>query len=178
MPTWILRLGEIDERLLRAVVTRRRGGLDLVVRLITRLGDPPMAAGLAGALALGMVPSLSKQGEVAAFTLAFSFLLGQVLKRSFSRSRPSLPVGISSLIQAPDRFSFPSGHATAGLAIALPLALAVGFPIGMFILALGLAVGLTRCYLGVHYPGDVVAGWGLAVLAYLPAEYLLTVIFG
>lgn len=172
MPTWILRLGEIDERLLRAVVSRRRGGLDLVVRSVTRLGDPPMATGLAGALALGMVDSLAYQGRLAAFTLAFSFLLGQVLKRFFSRSRPSLPVGISSLIQPPDRFSFPSGHATAGLAIALPLALGLGFPLGLPVLLLGMVVGLTRCYLGVHYPGDVVAGWGLAVLAFLPVSML------
>ena len=173
MLAWFLRLGEIDERLLNAVVARRRGGLDLLVRLITRLGDAPVAGGLACAFALGMVDSLVHQGQVAAFTLVLSIFLSQVLKRSFSRSRPSLPVGISSLIQAPDRFSFPSGHATAGLAIALPLALGVGFPMGMFILGFGLIVGLTRCYLGVHYPGDVVAGWGLAVLAFLPAEYII-----
>ena len=178
MLAWFLRLGEIDERLLNAVVARRRGGLDLLVRLITRLGDAPVAGGLAIAFALGMVEGLTDQGQIAFLILILSIFVSQVLKRSFSRSRPSLPVGISSLIQAPDRFSFPSGHATAGLAIALPLAMGVGFPLGMFILALGLTVGLTRCYLGVHYPGDVVAGWGLAVLAFFPAEYLHPFIFG
>ncbi len=172
MPAWFLRLGEMDERLLNAVVARRRGGLDLLVRLITRLGDAPVAGSLAIAFAMGMVESLRDEGRVAFLTLILSIFVSQVLKRSFFRSRPSLPVGISSLIQAPDRFSFPSGHATAGLAIALPLALGVGFPLGMFVLALGLTVGLTRCYLGVHYPGDVVAGWGLAVLAFILVEYL------
>ena len=177
MPAWFLRLGDWDERLLNAVVARRRGGLDLLVRLITRLGDAPVAGGLAIAFAWGWWRVWPTRGRWRFSRLILSIFVSQVLKRSFSRSRPSLPVGIISLIQAPDRFSFPSGHATAGLAIALPLAMGVGFPLGMFILALGLTVGLTRCYLGVHYPGDVVAGWGLAVLAFFPAEYLHPFIF-
>jgi undecaprenyl-diphosphatase len=173
MPTWILRLGEYDERLLIAVVTRRRVGLDLLVRFLTRLGDPPVAIALAGGMAVGLFPGLEQAGIVAAFSLAFSHLLVQILKRSFSRSRPDLPVGIGSLVQAPDRFSFPSGHAAAGLSIALPLALALSLPVGLLILALGVVVGLTRCYLGVHYPGDVLAGWTLATLAVFLADPIL-----
>ena len=177
MPAWILRLGRWDERLFRAVVVRRRDGLDVVVRLLTRLGDPPVAIALAGALAMGLLPGLERAGVIAAFSLAFSHLLVQVLKRSFSRSRPSLPVGMGSLIQPPDRFSFPSGHAAAGLSIALPLALALSFPWSLLILGLGVVVGLSRCYLGVHYPGDVLAGWALATLSVLLAEPVLGLLF-
>lgn len=173
MPAWILRLGKYDERLLHAVVSRRLEWLDAVVRLLTRLGDPPVAIIMAVGLALGLGGDLGKRQFVPAFSLAFSFLLSQVLKRSFSRTRPDLPVSISSLIQAPDRFSFPSGHATAALSIALPVALSLAPPLGLLILILGLTVGLTRCYLGVHYPGDVVAGWSLAVLSVLAAPSFL-----
>jgi undecaprenyl-diphosphatase len=173
MPTWILRLGRWDERLLHALIVRRRDGLDVLVHLLTRLGDPPVAIAFAGALALGVVPGLERTGIVAAFSLAFSHLLVQVLKRSFSRSRPDLPVGLESLIQPPDRFSFPSGHAAAGLSIALPLALAFSLPVGLLILGLGMVVGLSRCYLGVHYPGDVLAGWTLAGFAVMMAEPVL-----
>ena len=173
MPTWILRLGEYDERLLHAVVTRRLVWLDAVVRVLTRLGDPPVAIALAVALALGVAGPLDDGQLVPAFSLAFSFLLAQVLKRFFSRTRPNLPVGIISLIRAPDRFSFPSGHATASLAIALPVAMALPLTLGISILVLGMAVGLTRCYLGVHYPGDVLAGWSLAVLSVLLAPSLI-----
>ncbi len=173
MPAWILRLGEYDERLLMAVVSRRRVSLDLILRLLTRLGDPPVAIALAGGMAVGLFPGLEEVGIIAAFSLAFSHLLVQVLKRSFSRARPALPVGIGSMIRAPDRFSFPSGHAAAGLSIALPLAMALALPLGFLVLALGLAVGLTRCYLGVHYPGDVLVGWSLAVLAVVLASPVL-----
>lgn len=165
MPTWILRLGEFDERLLRAVVLRRRAPLDFIVRMLTRLGDPPVAIALTIALAFGVVPGARGAGATAAFSLTFSHLLVQLLKRSFSRRRPSLPVGMRSLIHPPDRFSFPSGHAAAGLSIALPLALNLPPVLGIPVLLLGITVGLTRCYLGVHYPGDVLAGWALAALA-------------
>lgn len=177
MPTWILRLGEYDERLLRAVVVRRRAPLDIFVRLLTHLGDPPMAIALAGGLALGLIPDLQATGLVVAFNLAFSHLLVQILKRSLVRSRPSLPVGMASLIHPPDRFSFPSGHAAAGLSIALPLALALPLLPGLLIGMLGLAVGLTRCYLGVHYPGDVLAGWSLAALAMAISDPALQLLF-
>ncbi len=173
MPAWILRLGEFDERLLHAVVSRRLGWLDTIVRIITRLGDPPVAIGLAVVIALGVVDRLDSSRFVPAFALAFSFLLSQVLKRSFSRTRPDLPVGISSLIQAPDRFSFPSGHATAAMAIALPIALSLPVVLGIVALGLGMAVGITRCYLGVHYPGDVMAGWSLAAISVILAPRLL-----
>ena len=173
MPTWILRLGEYDERLLHAVVSRRLAWLDTIVRVITRLGDPPVAIGLAVVIALGVVDRLDDARFVPAFALAFSFLLSQVLKRSFSRTRPDLPVGISSLIQAPDRFSFPSGHATAAMAIALPVALSLPLVLGIVALGLGMAVGITRCYLGVHYPGDVMAGWSLAAISVILAPTLL-----
>jgi membrane-associated phospholipid phosphatase len=38
-------------------------------------------------------------------------------------------------------------------------------PFSAILIALALCVGLSRCYLGVHYPGDVLVGWLLAVLA-------------
>jgi undecaprenyl-diphosphatase len=173
MPTWILRLGRFDERLLHAVIVRRRAPLDRLVGLLTRVGDPPVAIVLAGGLALGVVPGLQAAGIEGAFALAFSHLVVQILKRSFSRPRPNLPVGMSSLVLPPDRFSFPSGHAAAGLSIALPLFMSLPLSVGLPVLVLGMAVGLTRCYLGVHYPGDVMAGWILATLAVLLADPIL-----
>jgi undecaprenyl-diphosphatase len=80
-------------------------------------------------------------------------------------------------MKAPDRFSFPSGHSAAALSVFLPLALATPVPGSFLILALGIAVGFSRCYLGVHYPGDVLADWTLAALSVFIADPVLTALF-
>jgi undecaprenyl-diphosphatase len=162
MSTLIVWLGSHDERLLIAVVTRRRRFLDLCFRAVTHLADPAVAIGFSGGLAVGLVPGMERIGIRASTTLALSHLLVEILKRTVVRARPCLPVGLESLVQPPDRFSFPSGHAAAGLAMAIPLAVGLGLPLGLLALPLGLAVGVSRCYLGVHYPGDVMAGWLIA----------------
>jgi undecaprenyl-diphosphatase len=57
----------------------------------------------------------------------------------------------------PDRFSFPSGHACASMAVALAYGLA--FPaLAVPLVALATIVGFSRVCLGVHYPGDVLIG--------------------
>jgi len=159
----LLRIGAYDERLLRILVARRRPLLDLFMRGITRLADWPVAVLITLLMAGGLLPGLESVGVQIAWTLALSHVGVQLLKRVFTRERPRFPVGLGWLVAVPDRFSFPSGHATAAMSIALPLALAVSGFAAVAILGVGVLVGLSRCYLGVHYPGDVAAGWALAV---------------
>lgn len=164
MSELILRLSLTDERALRALLLRRIWWLDHLMRAITHVGGAGFSIALAAVLVLGAVPGLEAVGVRAAFALALSHLVVQLVKRSVSRARPELPVGLVSLARAPDRFSFPSGHAAASLSVTVPIALAIGGPAGWGVLAVGLVVGFSRCYLGVHYPGDVLAGWLLALL--------------
>ncbi len=171
------RLTHVDERLLRVLVLRRRPALDTAMRLVTRLGDVTLGVPITFALALGAIPSLRHAGAVALWTGTASHLVVQLIKRRVCRRRPNLPMGLTFLIEPEDRFSFPSGHAAAGLSVALPMALAVGGVFGVAILALGLIVGVSRCYLGVHYPGDVLVGWCLASLAYVLAPLFGGVVF-
>lgn len=173
MPTWILRLGDLDQQLLHAMVMWRRARLDAFIRVFTHLGDASASILVAGILSLGLVPGLETAGRTAAFALVFSHVLVQLLKRSFARPRPHLPIGIQSLVRAPDRFSFPSGHAAAALSIFLPVALVLPILPGILALAVGFGVGLTRCYLGIHYPGDVLVGWSLAAISVLLAQPLM-----
>ena len=88
-----------------------------------------------------------------------SALVNVVLKRLFGRVRPDLANLRSDrrLRRAPVTLSFPSGHSSSagafvtGLAMENPLA-------GAAVAPLALGVGYSRVHVGVHYPGDVVAG--------------------
>jgi undecaprenyl-diphosphatase len=105
-------------------------------------------------------------GRHALATLVLSHLLVQLLKRTVGRPRPSLGTDVVAIIAEPDRFSFPSGHAAAALAVALAYAFQLP-SLALPILALAAVVGATRVVLGVHYPGDVAAGQAIALVTHL-----------
>ena len=95
-------------------------------------------------------------------TLVISHLGVQLIKRTVSRPRPSRRETWASLVREPDKFSFPSGHSTAAMAVASAYALA--FPeLALPLVALAVLVGASRVFLGVHYPGDVLIGQLIAV---------------
>ncbi|MCZ2825543.1 MULTISPECIES: phosphatase PAP2 family protein [unclassified Modestobacter] len=97
-----------------------------------------------------------------------SVLVNAVVKRVFRRVRPELAtVQVErTLRRAPHTSSFPSGHSAS--AAAFTTGVALESPVtGALIAPLALGVGWSRVHVGVHYPGDVVAGmafgWGVAL---------------
>jgi len=96
--------------------------------------------------------------------LALSHAVVQLVKRSVERPRPSRSTQLDTLVAEPPCFSFPSGHATAAMSVAFMYA--VAFPsYAVALMVLAIAVGFSRVRLGVHYPGDVLAGQVIALLS-------------
>ncbi len=140
-------------------------------RVLTHLGGARMTiAAVLVPFALGGAAERAA-AVAAAIALTVSHLVVQVVKRSVGRPRPRFAEG-TALVEIPDRFSFPSGHACAALAVALTYALAFpAYAVSSILLAT--LIGLSRVRLGVHYPGDVLAGQGIAVLTVAGVRALL-----
>ncbi|MBK8248611.1 MAG: phosphatase PAP2 family protein [Gemmatimonadetes bacterium] len=131
---------------------------------LTHLGGATVTIALSLGCLLSGKGSWAIGGRAALIILVTSHLLVQLIKRSVGRPRPSEGLEAAALIAAPDRFSFPSGHAAAVASVALGLGQA--FPDWSPLLGtVAVLVGFSRVALGVHYPGDVLAGQVLAVLS-------------
>ncbi|MFE6974359.1 phosphatase PAP2 family protein [Streptomyces sp. NPDC057682] len=110
-----------------------------------------------------------------AVTAVVANVLQQALKAAVGRPRPHWPDPVDSAHYA----AFPSGHAmtatvSCGLLVWLVHRSGAGRGVRWTVLGLAvlsvLGVGLTRLYLGVHWPSDVLGGWLLgAALAALAA---------
>jgi membrane-associated phospholipid phosphatase len=95
-------------------------------------------------------------------TVAGTYALNTAIKQLVGRRRPQLP-GLPPLTSTPTALSFPSAHASTSFAGAR-LYSQLGLPsVPLYMLATGLA--LSRLYLGVHYPSDVLAGATLGTVA-------------
>ena len=110
---------------------------------------------------LGIRKGPTRRGAIRGLgSLAFSSaLVNVVLKRIFGRIRPDLENLQSHrrLRREPGSLSFPSGHSSSAAAFVTGVAMESPL-VGAALAPVALGVGYSRVHVGVHYPGDVLAG--------------------
>jgi membrane-associated phospholipid phosphatase len=153
-------LGErVDARLFRAVNRGHGPGADRFFRGITELGSIWACLGAATVLAARGRRRAAARGLAAA---SAAWLAGQGLKRLFDRRRPYVadPDGVRLLAQPPRATSWPSSHPAVLLAFVTVAGreLELSSAARTALRGLAAAVGISRTYVGVHYPADVVGG--------------------
>lgn len=90
--------------------------------------------------------------------LSVSFVITTVIKRKIQRIRPYLVLPEAKVGRNPlQDYSFPSGHTTAIFSVITPFLFVSGW-FSLFLILLAIIVGLSRIYLGLHYPSDCIAG--------------------
>ena len=155
-----------DEPVLRFAQVMAHEGFDRMFLLFSRLGYLQGVVPFDIALVL-MLALLRRRREAlfAAVSLGGSALLNLAAKQAFARERPALWESI-----APETtFSFPSGHAMGSMTLASVLVLLAWHTRWRWWIVAAMAVfvpmvGLSRVYLGVHYPSDILAGWAAACM--------------
>ena len=128
------------------------------------------------AAAVLLIPKKTRRtGIVALLSMAIGFLITNLLlKNIVARPRPfDTYTEIIPLITRPTDFSFPSGHTCASFACALVFFRLLPEKYGIPAVILAGMVAFSRLYLGVHYPGDVLGGFLVAVFASILAYYLV-----
>jgi undecaprenyl-diphosphatase len=182
--TWLGREileGEVlafDNRLRESVHGLATPGLTTIMRAASLYGGPAILipAGLLAAVAF-LIKGWRRGALLTVVLLSGAGLLNGLLKFSFARVRPTSYFDYP----LPGSPSFPSGHALyaasvfGGLAVLLTARMEnrlLQFLVWLIAVSLILLVGLSRVYLGVHYPSDVLAGYAIGVI------WVTTVAFG
>lgn len=130
-----------------------------IMRGITRLGDNG-CLWIVLAIVLLVVGKTRRVGAASALSLLLTYLVVNLgIKNIVARIRPYEVIeGLNRLVPAEDSFSFPSGHSAHAFAVGLVVFFMLPKKIGVPTLVLAFFISISRMYVGVHYPTDVLVG--------------------
>lgn len=132
--------------------------LNKFMNLITHLGGATATISITLAISLLGYDSWQQVGQQSLFALVISHIPAAIAKKAYPRKRPYLVLEGTKICKHPLRdHSFPSGHTTAIFSTITPIV--VAFPVfAIILIPTAITVGISRMYLGLHYPTDVIAG--------------------
>ncbi|GAA4311290.1 phosphatase PAP2 family protein [Pontixanthobacter gangjinensis] len=158
-------LAEIDDKITSYVLSFRSPGLTNFFIFMTRLGDfyGYLAVLIGYSLVSRLIFKRWKYVLQSSLVLILASASNMMLKRFINRARP----GIEHMVSV-ETLSYPSGHAMSAMAFyGFLIYLCTKFRINKFLKAgligllvfIILSIGISRIYLGVHFPSDIAGGY-------------------
>lgn len=155
----------IEIQILDWIQTLRTPAGDVLMPLITSLGNAGIIWILLTVVLL-VIPKTRKTGAILATALVLDLILcNGIIKNLVARTRPyDINTAVELLIAKPGDYSFPSGHTAASFTAVSALYFAGEKRMWKPALVLAVLIALSRMYLYVHFPTDILGGILLGIL--------------